>query len=268
MLHSCSPPVLFLSHAQPRAQKLIDELTQRGLVAHSLNLQKIVVSAACRADIEESKQSLDRFDAIVFVSPNAVEVFFEGAQFDLSFSAKPELRWLAVGQATGISLKNALPCTWHASIQVGQSNDADGVQLLLDELRTKRDRAMAVLVVRGNTGREDWIRYCINQGDKVEVLSAYASVEQVPDPSIVDQLLRYKSLGDHSPPIVWVIASTQLATQFYSWLEQLSPEVLLWAKQQQTMAIHPKIVDRLESFGFVAPKLIASGVQGIVQGLK
>jgi hypothetical protein len=71
--------------------------------------------------------------------------------------------------------------------------------------------------------------------------------------------------------LTWVVASTTLAERLHEWVtttEQLSPGFASWAKQQKSLAIHPKIVSKLESNGFVAPKLIGAGVEGILGGLE
>jgi uroporphyrinogen-III synthase len=255
-------------------------LKEFGVEAIAVGLQKIVVSDAHRIQTSVAQRQLALFDTVVFVSPNAVDVFFDQA-FIVPYAAN--LCWLCVGQATAQALRQQLPLANHGSIICGASNDADAVLVLLNSLRNEiysttssqlanrsASKFLKILVVRGTSGRDDWILACQQAGDQVEVLSAYASIEQSPDRAVFERLTAsqavQKSGGDS--PVVFVVASTQLAAQLFKWLSAESPELAQWALRQTSFAIHPRIVDRLESFGFVAPKLISPGVQGIVEGLK
>jgi uroporphyrinogen-III synthase len=269
-----------LTHALPRVEKLVSELTALGIEAVAAGLQKIVVTDLHRAQTSAARQQLSWFDTVVFVSPNAVDVFFDQP---LLGPLPSKLYWLCVGQATAQALRQQLPVSSQGSIICGTSNDADAVLVLLNSLRaqfraeasaqatgTNDSNALKVLVVRGTSGREDWIQTCKEFGDQVAVLAAYTSSEQVPDLNVTQQLTarrKAQKQGSNSP-VVFVVASTQLAGQLFQWLSSQSPELADWALSQTTLAIHPRIVDRLVSFGFVAPKLISPGVQGIVDGLK
>jgi uroporphyrinogen-III synthase len=264
----------------PRVQKIVSELKLCGVNAVAIGLQKIVVSHELRAQTDLVRKKIASFDLVIFVSPNAVDVFFETP---LSGELPQNLRWICVGQATGQALCQHLAPPIHRSILIGNSNDADAVLVLLsnlrDEMRTKNNAQsirlpavspLKILVVRGATGREDWIATCQEAGDQVQVLCAYASIEQSPTQTLTQQLLvcQQAQIAGAASPVVFVVASTQLAGQLVQWLSTISPSFLAWALQQTTLAIHPKIVERLLSFGFVAPKLISPGVQGIVQGLE
>jgi uroporphyrinogen-III synthase len=273
-------PLVVLTHALPRVDKLVSELNQLGIDAVAIGLQKIVVSDTLRAQTLAFKAKLPAFDTIVFVSPNAVEVFFDSPLLGV---VPANLQWLCVGQATAQALRQHLPDANHKSVVCGISNDADAVLLLLNSLRKEKlvkinlqsDKGatsdpLRVLVVRGSSGREDWIAACQQAGDSVEVLAAYASIEQSPSFAFTQQLKARQQVQNQAlvTPVCFVVASTQLARQLHQWLAATSPELVQWAMQQSTLAIHPKIVEQLQSFGFVAPKLISPGVQGIVQGLK
>ncbi len=281
-------PLVVLTHALPRVDKLVSELNQLGIDAVAIGLQKIVVSDTLRAQTLAVKAKLPSFDTIVFVSPNAVEVFFDSPLLGV---VPANLQWLCVGQATAQAVRQHLPVANHKSVVCGISNDADSVLLLLNSLRKEKlvkinlqkivkinlqsdkgatSDALRVLVVRGSSGREDWIAACQQAGDSVAILAAYTSVEQSPSFAFTQQLKARQQVQNQglATPVCFVVASTQLARQLHQWLAATSPELVQWAMQQSTLAIHPKIVEQLESFGFVAPKLISPGVQGIVQGLK
>jgi uroporphyrinogen-III synthase len=280
MASKVNEPLVVLTHALPRVDKLVSELKQLGIDAVAIGLQKIVVSDTLRAETLAFKTKLPLFDTVVFVSPNAVEVFFDSP---VAVSIPASIQWLCVGQATAQALRQHLPAANHKSIVCGISNDADSVLILLNALRKEKlvktnspndkgvtSKALKVLVVRGSSGREDWIAACQQAGDAVEILPAYTSVEQLPSFAFTQQLRACQQSRDQAvvTPVCFVVASTQLARQLHQWLSATSPELVQWAMQQTTLAIHPKIVEQLESFGFVAPKLISPGVQGIVQGLK
>jgi uroporphyrinogen-III synthase len=273
-------PLVVLTHALPRVDKLVSELNQLGFNSVAIGLQKIVVSDSLRVQALAVKALLPTFDAIVFVSPNAVEVFFDSPSLG---GVPANLQWLCVGQATAQALRQQLPVANHKSVVCGISNDADSVLLLLNSLRKEKlvkvnlqsdtntiSDPLKVLVVRGSSGREDWITACQQAGDSVEILPVYTSVEQSPSFAFTQQLKACQQAQNQglAMPVYFVVASTQLARQLHQWLSATSPELVQWALQQTTLAIHPKIVEQLESFGFVAPKLISPGVQGIVQGLK
>jgi uroporphyrinogen-III synthase len=261
----------------PRVEKLVAELQNLGFEAFPLGLQKIVIDDDLRNQTTLAWQRIAQFDALVFVSPNAVDVFFDARQ---EHALTPNLRVLCVGPATAQALAQRLPSGSQQLIGCGTSNDADGVVLLLNNLRqesivkTKSQGALfqplKVLVVRGVSGRDDWIAACRTAGDLVEVLAAYRSIEQAPSTAALEQLFKEQAKHRQGDPssVVFVVASTQLTGRLFDCLSAASPSLAQWALGQPSLAIHQKIVQRLQSFGFVAPKLISPGVQGIVEGLK
>ena len=266
--------MLFLTHAQPRAHHIIAALASENILSHDLSFQRIVQSNEQAHDCLDQARNIRQFDHVVFVSPNAIDAFF---QADLGSRAPQGHVSFTVGQVIVVgpgSLaalnfwlnKGSLrPVVGQVSEQV-RTFDADGV---LGQLRTlaalhaaqRPGVLIKVLVVKGAAGRTDWIEQARQGGLMVQELQAYTALDCDPGYASSSALIHCKQ-QDLLPSLV--ITSTANVARLVAWAQaQPVPNLLPWLQRQTTLAIHPRIAAQLTAMSFASVKEIPPGFEAL-----
>jgi uroporphyrinogen-III synthase len=136
-----------------------------------------IVPVTDPADFAPVAEQLDTFDLAFFVSPNAVEHGLAGLRQTRSWP--PGLRVAAVGQGSARSL---VAHGFSDVIAPTEGFDSETV-LALPEFAAEAVRGRAVLIVRGNTGRELLGKTLTARGARVEYLSCYHRICPTADPA-------------------------------------------------------------------------------------
>ena len=282
--------MLFLTYAQPRAQQIVAALASENIQACNLSFQHILQTPKQESDCQALVHNLAQFDTIVFVSPNAIDSFFEAnqGQQPLQTSAlfKPN-QVIVVGPGSQAALNHWLakggqqmvaepPSTGQDS-KIVRTFDANGVleQLLaLADSRAKQGSGIetSVLVVKGSAGRVDWIAQARQSGLTVQELQAYTALECTPDHQAADALvdckrqnlwpvLVFSSTANVSRLVLWANALDQDDARTNT--AQASSKLSLWLQQQTALAIHPRIAEQLKVMSFADVKEIAPGFDAL-----
>ncbi len=260
----------------------MNDLAQQGVQSLALSFQATQSSAAQRQVVFEQWQRLDQFDDVVFVSPSAVDHFFE-PKLTTATTVLPNwpshLRALAIGPGSWQSVADAFkkmgmdcvnPILENAFVDQNKEFDANTLaQWLIQDLpnRVKQTAARKILIVRGERGRDDWIDELNQSGFQTLVLSAYSIIELMPDAASLINQLNQLIEGVKGQPLVVVVASVNQAQRLIQWIEQAdntSPALAQQLRRAQYWAIHSKIAAALRPLGADAVQLIKPAVKGIV----
>jgi uroporphyrinogen-III synthase len=260
----------------------MNDLAQQGVQTLALSFQATQSSAIQREQVRQLWQQLAQFDDIVFVSPSAVDHFFESklTQNNAQLPAWPErLRALAIGPGSWQSVADALNkmglnCINPVLEQTldAQNKDFDAnnlAQWLIQDLPSQAQQGSGtkLLIVRGERGREDWIEQLNQSGFQTQILSAYSIIELVPDAVSIENQLNQLTDTVKAQPLVIVVASVNQALRLIQWIEQandITPKLAHQLRRAQYWAIHSKIVAALRPLGGNAVQLIKPGAKGIV----
>lgn len=156
-------PLLLLTRSERQNQKLSEAIGDRQLKIHSLPLleaKEIPEDQAIRARILE----LDQYDAIIFISKNAV--LFGLPQLERYWPQWPmNLRWLAVGPGTASILE-----TYDIHARYPETASSEGLLAMPDLGIAENDK---ILIVRGLGGRETLKAGLSQRGAAVDYLEVY-----------------------------------------------------------------------------------------------
>ena len=252
-----------------QAGKWVADLRAAGLEALSLPLIEIAGPPEPQA-VHAAWQRLAQFDALMFVSANAVQQFFalRPQAFDLAgLDAGSAPRFFVTGPGS----RDALLQAGVASTQIDAPDEA-GAQLDSEALWQRVQQQVRVgwrvLIVRGNTdgggddhgaaqgvGRDWFAARLAERGALVEFVVAY--VRRAPQLSANALALLQVAASDGT---VWLFSSSEALTNLRSMAEGQS-----WSAAR-ALATHPRIAQaaRLAGFGLVCesrpavPDLLAS----------
>lgn len=242
-------PLLILTHVLPRSFEIAEKLKNSGFEVGVLGLQVLEQQSS---HVEVAKKLLDSWtshSAICFTSPNAVQCLARVAkQFNKPMTplslAGP--RVFAVGSGTAQTLTELFP-----ELSALVSAAAGDAESLLPMLLQNLKWGERIAIIRGETGRSDWIEALERQGLHTVVFALYRINEpefvSLPTHQIIDWISGPQTTGREP---VWIIASTGLAGRFSRLMSQLSNSHLDRVRAQLCLGIHPKIVDRMHTLGF------------------
>lgn len=244
---------LIVTRAEPAASQWQRALTERGWQAHSLPLI-VIASLPDAQPLRWRWQQLDRFQALMFVSANAVRHFF---------MQKPVLVGVPpVQSAINIRAWASGPGTTQALLQAGVAADlidapaADTSQFdseaLWQRVRGQVGVGDRVLIVRGalattaavsvaatGTGR-DWLAQQLQAaGVAVEWQVAYLRAPPPPNPGAL--ALAQAAASDAS---VWLFGSAEAVQNLRRWLPAQD-----WS-HARALATHERIAQAARSAGF------------------
>lgn len=246
-------PTVVLTRPLTEALHWQQLLQARGLTTAVLPLIDIVPThdAATLAALEQARQQLPRYRALMFVSPNAVRAFLAAPGMQVAVTQAVQAghtRCWAPGPGTHKALVAAgLP---EQSID---SPPADALQFDSESLWSvvgPQIRAQdTVLIVRGasldaapgvqGSGREWLARQLQSQGAQVDLIGVYARQSPAPTPALLAEVSRCCD-----KPSVWLFSSSEAITH----LQQLAP-TQDW-RGQHALTTHPRIAQAAQTAGF------------------
>lgn len=240
-------------HAQ--AQSWVAQLKAQGIDAAVLPLIRID-PAPDPAAVQRAWHEIESYALLVFVSPNAVDAFFS-----LRPPAKhwpPAVLAGSTGPGTSAALReHGVP---DASL-VEPAADARQFdsEALWAQLASRPWQGRAVLLVRGEGGR-DWLGQTLAQaGATVRALAAYRRAEPVLD----DTTRALLEAAQREPAVhAWLFSSSEAIDN----LKRLAPQAQ-W-RASIALTTHPRIGESARTAGFGTVIEIRTGVEAAVAALR
>jgi len=244
-----------LTQPQPRVAALCEQVRAAGAEALELAFNRLEPIAGAEASLRAL--DFERFDRIVFVSPSAV--WFARAAIDMMARAdRPRIAVIGAGTDDALHAQRpGLPTLRPAS----GPYDAEHLAAM-PEMQAKSNRAM--LVIRADRGRDDWIARCREQGVEVTVIALYRSVATNPDLAAIETLGR---LAVSQARVITLVSSMGLAERLIGWQPgvladrsgQNAVSLSAWLRDQPVLVSHPRIAGRLTDGGFGSMVLPSDG---------
>jgi uroporphyrinogen-III synthase len=229
-------PILLVTRPQPQADAWVRELRTHGVPAHALPLLQIEANAQPAA--HDAWRALERFALVVFVSPNAVQLFYAlraaGAQWPAA----------TLAGSTGPGTTQALLDSGVPPAQIVEpAREAARFdsEALWQRLRHRSWAGAHVLVVRGDGGREWLGEQLRDAGAQIQFVRAYRRV--LPQWSSEQQALAAQALAAPQR-VVWLLSSSQAVQH----LRRLLPDAT-WSLAV-AWATHERIVQAARAAGF------------------
>lgn len=244
-MHAPARRRVIVTRPQPEATRWCADLGQRGFDAWALPLIDIA-PVTDPGPLQAAALSLGGYDAVMFVSRNAVTHFFEQKvplpSVIWSFSAMKKRAW-SPGPGTTAALRDAgLTSTQIDDPAPGGQFDSEA---LWARVRTQVGSGTRVLVVRGGDahgvpGGRDWLAaQVVAAGGVVDEVVAYRRVAPVFDAA--RQQLAREAATDGS---LWLFSSSEAVAN----LQRAMP-AQDW-HQARALATHPRIAQAATAAGF------------------
>lgn len=189
-------------------------------------------------------QSLDSFDRVIFVSPNAVEHGLALMDDDKPRQTRAVL--MAVGASTAAALERA---GFVAVLRPAGSASSEAL-LALPELQADGVAASRILIVRGEGGRELLGNTLSKRGARVQYAEVYRRARPAPD----DGSLIERGAAGGIDTIV--ITSVQGLENLF---EMLGEGALGWLRKTGYVVASDRLATRVQAIGIVEPSVIAAG---------
>jgi uroporphyrinogen-III synthase len=209
------------------------------------------------ADLRATWQRLATFDAVMFVSGNAVRHFFAAAPAGETWPAGA--RAWATGNGTRDALLEAGVPAMAIDAPPPEAPQFDS-ETLWQQVAGQVDKGKCMLVVRGGdtAGRDegrDWLSAKLRAaGAQVEVVVAYLRRVPMADPAVLGQL---KPAED-----VWLFSSSQAIAHLRALLPRQD-----WSRSR-ALATHPRIAETARSAGFGVVCESRPGLDAVVAALE
>lgn len=196
--------------------------------------------------VQAAWQQWTAWHAVMFVSAQAVRLFFAQRPAELSLNAPMPRCW-----ATGLGTQRALIQAGVPASQIDcppETSAQFDSETLWHHVREQVQAGQPVLIVRGSDGQgesstgqgRDWFGQQLQaQGAQVQWLAAYA--RRVPEWSADQRQQACLASQDGS---LWLFSSSQAVTHLASLLPDVS-----W-RHARAMATHPRIAQAAQELGF------------------
>jgi len=231
-------PTVLVTRPAADAARWVEQLRARGLAAQALPLIDIAPVLA-PSDLLACWQRLPQYAALVFVSGNAVDHFFDGAA--LAWPA--QVRCLSPGPGTGRKLRErGVPgaCIDEPAPDAPQF-DSESLWQLIGQRPWSGRR---VLVVRGRSQGEqassgrDWLMQQLEQAQaQVEAIAVYE--RRAPQWSASQLEAMARACADGS---LWLLSSSQALAHLPAGLD---------LSRARALATHPRIAQAARNAGFL-----------------
>ncbi len=210
--------------------------------------------ASAAAAVEVARARLAEFDAVIFVSPSAVEMFL--APYGAQPHALPaRLSLFAPGPGTAEAL--AMVGAEDVAIPEDERYDAQGL-LALPALGPEAIAGRRVLIVRGERGRDDLPETLRARGAEVELIAAYRSEAPATPPEGLLELIDRRSIDAIS------VMSSEAVSNLVALVSPPRREALL---ALPLYASHPRIAEAARTLGFTEVITTQAGDAGLIAAL-
>jgi uroporphyrinogen-III synthase len=249
---------IVLTHPEPRVSAVARALRTRGHAVLELPLRQLtslVDAPAVRARLATAAA----FDWLAFVSPGAVDAALPALVAAQSWLPHRGIALIGPGTEAALRAHGLAPtpaCPWVRP--AAPPFDADA---LLREPAFDAGPDDSLLVVRGETGRDDWLEALRARGVRVEIAAVLRSVPIEPTPAAVGQADRWlREAGE--TPVAFVFTTVDAIDRLDA---VLSRELRDTAR---ACAVHPRQVARLYAQGWRQPELLEPGEAGLLAGIE
>ncbi len=234
---------LIVTRPAREAQAWVQALQAAGQQAHALPLIEVGDSPQPER-LAHCRSHLDRFDALMFVSAQAVDRFWAAPGSPANVAEGPRCWAPGPGTARALLLAGVPAARIDAPAEDAPQFDSEALWARVQGQVRPGHRLLIVHGVSadGHAGR-DWLaRQCEAAGGEVERCVAYR--RQVPSvwpglPAAASPSMRWSA-----PPVWWLFSSSEAVAN----LAQLEPAVD-WSAAQ-ALATHPRIAAAAQALGF------------------
>lgn len=198
------------------------------------------------------------FDWVVFVSPGAIDVALGALQ--RPWPARVGIAVVGPGSALALGRHPAIGSDVRVVRPESEPFDASAL------LRTPPFDApvgLRVLVVRGESGRDDWIATLGRRGARVETLGLYRAVAAGIAPQASSELAGWAADGQAA---VFAFTAADAVAHVDHVLGDGSARK--WARAQPALSQHPRISEALRSVGWKHVIPIEPGDCGLIAGIE
>lgn len=248
--------LVFVTHPQPRADAVCARLRRAGLDAHALpafGLQPLAGPA-----LAEAAARLSAYDMAIMVSPTAVTMLTD-ALGGRSWPAGTVAAVVGRGSRDALSGSGAQPAQ---VLMPAGSADADA---LMAEPALQDLAGRKILLVRGQTGRDDVAVELSARGARVDELRAYARTD-APWPEAAAAALA--AAADQCAAAIFVFTTTAGAERIEAALAGRDATAVEWAHGRAALAVHPRIAAALAERGWSDVRAIDPGIDALVATLE
>jgi uroporphyrinogen-III synthase len=232
-----TPASVLVTRPSAEAQAWVDRLRAEGLRAEAMPLLDIS-PLLTPTELADWWQRLPQFDALMFVSGNAVNHFFQG--WGAPWPA--DVRCLAPGPGTGAVLRaRGVPA--HLIDEPAADALQFDSQALWQAVGGRPWQGRRVLLVRGRSGPpaapagRNWLVEQLEQaGAAVEAVEVYERRAPEFSPAQIERM--HRACGDGS---IWMFSSSEAIAHL--------PAGLDW-RQARALATHPRIAQAAQQAGF------------------
>lgn len=231
---------ILVTRPAAQADLWVQALAQHGISAQALPLMAIA-AAPDTAAVAAAWHRLSSYRLAMFVSANAVEQFFAQRPADMAWplavqAASPGPGTTRELQAAGVPASQI--------VEPAPDSAQFDSEALWQTLRHQDWRDAAVLVVRGDGGR-DWLAHTWRaHGAHVDFVAAYRRVPPAWDAAA--QALLADALAQPAAHL-WFFSSSEAIDHLMSHLARSARPLPV---QTRALATHPRIAQRAETAGF------------------
>ena len=245
---------VILTQPAPRVSRIAARLRALGHRVGECPVRRLV---AVGPGLAPDREALLLHDWVIFVSPGAVEFGLRG----LHEPWPPEVGIAVVGPGTAASLAES---RWIGpAVRIVRPCRAPyDAATLLERPEFRDPGGLRILVVRAETGRDDWIGHLRTLGAQVEVRAVHRS-ERLDVPAGIHDTLRDWRLA--GLPTVFVFTSVDAVTTVDAALAARGDAA--WARGQRALAQHHRIAANLTAAGWRMVELIEPGEEALVRAI-
>lgn len=247
---------VILTQPQPRVQSIAAALRGRGHEAVEFSFTRIEFQPDAGL-----AGRLQGFDWIIATSPAAIAALADSLPH--GWPVTPRAPGLGlIGPGSLATLRQTGLDTQCFNVVTAQHHPFDAAALMR-QAPFDQPRGLRVLVVRGDTGRDDWIHDLRRVGADVEVCAVYK--RQAVEPA-VESRQQVSVWQRDLLPIYCVVTQSETAERL-----RLLPETAhlgQGARRDVMLTIHPRIAQALEQAGFSRVRLVAPGQAALVAALE
>ena len=252
------PDPVVITRPLAQAHALADKVRALGLEAVLFPLLEIS-ALSDDAQLRAALANLKSYAMVVFVSPNAID-----AAFRIVDAWPREVAIAVVGEGSRRALEKYGVDDSNTQIFRPRDPFRSDSETLLEVLDLDAIRNKAVLLVRGETGRELLSDALRAAGATVEQVAAYRRSAPVLDEARREQLQTL--LASDS---TWIVTSSEALRYLVGMVESVDNQFGLARVQQQHLVIpHARIAEMASSLGFQNITLTGSGDESVLAALQ
>ena len=247
---------MFVTHPQPRADAVCARLRAAGHAAHAL--PAFGLRALSPEALADAAARLADYDVAVMVSPTAVATLTD------ALLGRPWPRQ-TLAAVVGRGSRDALLASGAQPARVVMPAEGADADALLREPSMTDVAGRRVLLIRGESGRDDLARTLGARGARVDELRAYA---RGPMPWSESAASALADAARVATPAVFVFTTTSASERVDHALADLGANAIRWGHGCPALAVHPRIASALQAVGWTQPRVIEPGVDALAAALE